>query len=200
MGLAEHGVGQAMFRISGMGRLALKLLDEAEAEDREREERARTVRPRGKAKAMRAAANETTETGEPTEPIKPPPHPTYDEAVHREVMELKDLVRTAIPNATTSCALTSEDVRILTVLDACHGRAVTRREIIAESVRLEREDRAKMRRLAESTLYVRIPVLMNGGLVARPPGTKKKGVAITAQGSEALRLATANSTQTQGKN
>jgi hypothetical protein len=174
-------------------------LEEGPTPLRVRPDEREKARPRRKPKAMRSAAKETTETSEPTEPIKPPPHPTYDEAVHKDVIEIKELIRASIPNATPSVALTPDDLYILAVLAAASGKALTFNKIITESVRMEQADRSKVRRLSESTIRGRVRFLEAQGLVARPAGTKKKGIAITAKGSEVRKIAVANSTETQRK-
>jgi hypothetical protein len=96
-------------------------------------------------------------------------------------------------------SLTDEDSYILTVLQATGGKSLTQRRIMQESVRMECEDRTKVRRLSDSTIRTRVPVLLTHQLVARPPGTKKKGIAITDKGSQALAFGRANSTETQRK-
>ena len=69
--------------------------------------------------------------------------------------------------------------------------------IINASVRMNQADRQTMPRLSDSTIRARLPILLDRGFVARPPGTTKKGVAITEAGQKALQFAAANSTETQ---
>jgi hypothetical protein len=95
--------------------------------------------------------------------------------------------------------LTPGDVSILTILAASERGALTYREIVNESIRMERQDRTRMRRLSETTVEKRVAVLLAHRLVARPPGTQKKGVCITADGSRVLEFARGNPPETHGK-
>jgi hypothetical protein len=101
------------------------------------------------------------------------------------------------PPTALAFAMTVDDRCILTILLAHRPEALTIRAIIRESVRLNRDDPQKMRRLSESTIRKRIHVLESQHLVAKPPGTKKKGWAITDLGSQVVTLTAANSPQTQ---
>jgi hypothetical protein len=103
-------------------------------------------------------------------------------------------------NASTKVALTDDDVYILRVLDAKPGMALTFRAILNQAVAMEKQDRTKMRRLSDSAIRKRAASLLKRGYVARPPETKKKGIAITEKGRGALRFASANSPQTHRKN
>jgi hypothetical protein len=78
--------------------------------------------------------------------------------------------------------LTDDDHHILAVLDAHAGKTLILARTIRESVRMQCQDWASLRLLSDSTLRGRLPVLFDQGLVARPPGTKKKGVFITDPG------------------
>src|SRR5262249_39268729 len=78
-----------------------------------------------------------------------------------------------------SIALTDDDRYILIVLDAHRGKAVTYSQIERESVRMNRDDPQKIKRLSDRTIRHRVPVLIERGFAERPPGTKKKGVAIS---------------------
>jgi hypothetical protein len=106
-----------------------------------------------------------------------------------------------LPDPAT-CPVSSipEDGHILAVLGSRHGEAMTYRQIVTESTRLEREDRGNVRRLSYNMVRSRVPILITLGLVERPPGTQKKGVAITAAGRRHLDLVRPNSTQTRRKN
>lgn len=94
-------------------------------------------------------------------------------------------------------ALSDEDIYILIVLDAHRGNALTFHRLFTESVRMNRAAPRQVKRLSDSTIRARVPVLNTLGLVARPPETQKKGVAITDSGHEALRLARGNTTERQ---
>src|SRR5262249_11983565 len=83
---------------------------------------------------------------------------------------------TATPPATQHPSLTYEDRYILTVLEAHRCKSLTYAHILTESVRMEREDRTQIRRLSDSTIRTRVRVLLAHQLVARPPGTTKKGI------------------------
>jgi hypothetical protein len=138
----------------------------------------------------------------------PPPRPTprnYQDAAdafdlfQRAVDALPDLTLPADSTATPLPSLTDEDRYILTVLEAHRGKSLTYRTITQVSVRMEREDRTQVRRLSDSTIRTRVPVLLTHQFVARPPGTAKKGIAITDKGSQALAFARGNATETQRK-
>jgi hypothetical protein len=77
-------------------------------------------------------------------------------------------------------ALIDVDRSILEVLRRTN-RPLTNQELIAESVRLHSQDRSIVR-LAERTMRPRIQILLDKGLVARPPRTKRKGIFITSEG------------------
>jgi hypothetical protein len=104
-----------------------------------------------------------------------------------------------VETVAVSVPLTPQDFHILTVLDAHHGGALTYARIVNESVRMEQRDRGKMRRLSDSSVRIRVTVLLSRGLVERPVGTKKKGVGITDAGRKALSFARGNPTETQRK-
>jgi hypothetical protein len=198
-GLAEHGVGLACagYRLTGKGRLTLQLLEKEEAAERDREEVRRAARPRGQAKAMRSAAKESQEAVD--SPQDPKPDDLSKEAAHpvRLVGVDPDVVALFRP-AAPHVSLTDDDFHILTIL-AEHGKAVPFAKIISASIKMNRDDPKKMKRLSDSTLRGRVPVMLERGLVARPPGTRKKGIAITDAGRKALESAAANSTETQRK-
>jgi hypothetical protein len=132
----------------------------------------------------------------------PPPQTRYpvEATVAGFAPGAMEQLQAVVRPAPSAAPLTGVDVSILAVLDASRPRALSYRHIVGESVRLEREDRTKMRRLADSAIRARVPVLISLGLVARPDRTQKQGVAITDKGLEALRAALANSTETQRKN
>ncbi len=96
--------------------------------------------------------------------------------------------------------LTNEDRYILIVLNAHRGKPLTFQSIERESVRMEQEDRKKVRRLSESMIRQRVPILLTLGFVARPPRTQKKGISITEAGEEALSFAVGNPPETHRKN
>ena len=93
-------------------------------------------------------------------------------------------------------SLTDEDRYILTVLDANRGKALTLARIINESVRLNRVDPQHIKRLADSAIRKRVPILLERGFVVRPPRTTKKGISITDVGQAALNFAAGNPTET----
>jgi hypothetical protein len=91
------------------------------------------------------------------------------------------------PDAIPSAVLSTEDCHVLTILEQA-GRAMTYREIAAESVRINGRDRSAMPRLSDSTIRSRVRELIGLGLIARPEGTQKKGVGITDKGRSTLPL------------
>jgi hypothetical protein len=148
--------------------------------------------PRPKAKARRAggeasmpAAAKRTRAGR----AKADPTPVVVERVSLEVFDdLGRLMRPPVPAAT----LTDTDRSILIVLNAC-GKPLSYARIANESVAMERQDRTKqpeersgVRRLSDSAIRARVRVLLWLGYVGRPAETKKKGVAITEAGRQAL--------------
>jgi hypothetical protein len=82
--------------------------------------------------------------------------------------------------------LTETDRRILAVLKERRRQPLTLAEIVTESIRLQRADRAKFKRVADHAVRNRVPVLEDQLLVARPQGTKRKGISITEAGLKAL--------------
>jgi hypothetical protein len=161
------------------------------------DERGQGGQQHGKAKAMRSAARETEEESEPAEPLPQPRYPV-EAVVSSFAPEAMDQLR-SIRQPDPSVALTDEDRYLLTVLDASRGKALSFSKIATESVRMEREDRTKVRRLSDSTIRQRVPVLITQGLVVRPAGTKRQGISITDEGHDALSLARGNPTETQRK-
>jgi hypothetical protein len=151
---------------------------------------AKVRRPRqAKAKAMPSAAKKTDESAGLPESK---PYPVHVASMAPEVVEQ---LRPASPRV----ALTNEDRYILTVLDAHRGKALTFDQIARESVKMEQKDRKKIRRLSDSMIRQRVPILLHSGLVARPPGTEKKGVSITDAGHQALALTHGNPQETDRK-
>jgi hypothetical protein len=120
--------------------------------------------------------------------------------LNRMILACQRTDTTATPPAAQHPPLTDGDRYILTVLEAHRAEPLTYARILKESVRIEREDRTKVRRLSDNTIRTRVPVLLTHQLATRPPGTMKKGIAITDKGSQALAFARANSTETRGKN
>jgi hypothetical protein len=149
------------------------------------------------------------EVGERRAPPERPTPKNYQDAAdaldlfQRAVDALPDstppAASTATPPAPPLPSLTDDDRYILTVLQAHCGKPLTYLSIMQASVRMEREDRTQVRRLSDSTIRTRVPVLLTHQLVARPRGTKKKGIAITDKGSQVLAFARGNSTETQRK-
>jgi hypothetical protein len=89
------------------------------------------------------------------------------------------------PNA--GSVLTDEDRYILNVLQAHKGKALTFQRIITASVLMNKNDRHDMpRRLSDSTIRKRVPILEGLHLVSRPSGTQRKGIAITDAGTKSL--------------
>jgi hypothetical protein len=87
MRLAEPGVGLATFRISGLGRLALQLLEEREASGGAHGSQERTARSHSKARAMRSAAKEAEAPDEPTDLSKQAAYPVRIAAIDPDVVE-----------------------------------------------------------------------------------------------------------------
>ncbi len=199
--LTEPGAGLAFARISPRGRLVLAQLAKAEAVRRERVEG-----PRGET-TMPAAAKRKARAGADNPPPHSPlpeqaPYPVHDKAVHgavKEIGEKLDKVGELLTPAPPAVALTDADRYILTVLDAHRGKALTFHRIEREAYRMNREDPQRIKRLSDSMIRQRVPVLVERGLVVRPPGTKKKGICITDDGHQALHLATGNPTEPQRK-
>jgi hypothetical protein len=155
-------------------------------------------RSRSRPRVMKSAASETRPNDEPGEPVdlsKLAAHPVRIVAVDQEVVDaLRQLmVRPTVP-------LTEDDRYILTILDAYRNKALTYEQIEKESIRMNGEDHTSMRRLNDSIIRQRIPILETVGFVARPPGTQKKGVSITEAGRNALHFPHGNPTETQRKN
>jgi len=99
-----------------------------------------------------------------------------------------------------SVSLTPDDVCILAMLSVNPGKALTFSKIATQSVTMNRADHSRFpRRLNDSIIRKRMPVLLTLGLVARPVGTRNKGVGITDKGIQALRFAGANRPQTERK-
>jgi hypothetical protein len=107
--------------------------------------------------------------------------------------------RDTLPGATAEFVPTGEDITILAIL-AEAGRALTFREIIAESLRLEQQDRKRFRRLSDRMVRDRAGILLSHRLAERPPDTKKKGIGITTAGRNVLIFAAAKLPQTRRKN
>jgi hypothetical protein len=97
----------------------------------------------------------------------------------------------------TTLTLTPEDRYILIVLDANRGKALTFRQILNESVLMNRDNPKEIKRLSDSAIRARVAILESLGLIARPEGMKRKGIGITEPGARALQFARANPTQTQ---
>jgi hypothetical protein len=146
--------------------------------------------PADNRKVMPSVAPMTQDASEPAHAPKQKAH-----AVHIESMapEVTALFRPVAP----AFALTAADRYILTILQSHRPKALTIREIIRESVRMNQEDSTAMRRLSDSTVRSRLHVLESQRLVARPLHTQKKGTAITELGLQAINLALANSPQRQ---
>jgi hypothetical protein len=143
---------------------------------------------RGGARVMPSAARETEDgAGEPgrqPDPLSPYPYPVHIASIAPEVAaQLR-------PTATQP-SLSDPDRYILTIL-AARRTPLTYDQIIRESVRMEQEDRTKVRRLSDRTLRDRVLVLLDHGLVERPPRTRKKGICITEAGIRALQFAAGN--------
>jgi hypothetical protein len=98
---------------------------------------------------------------------------------------------------TAPITLTEDDSAILTILNGFRGRALTYRDILNQSSQLNSANPRTIRRLSDSTLRKRVPFLLTHDLVARPPGTQKKGIGITDKGCQALHIARGNPPETQ---
>lgn len=106
------------------------------------------------------------------------------------------ILRREAANVRGAVVITTDDDRyILAVLAAHKGKALTYDKIATESDRLARENRRDFRRLPDSKIRERVPVLKALGLVAKPQGTQKKGVSITADGLAALEFVRGNTTE-----
>ncbi len=129
-----------------------------------------------------------------------PQNPANHNILAKRLAVAVEMVQEVTPSETPPDSqhpsLTDEDRYILTVLEANCGKSLTYARILKESVRMEIEDRTKVRRLSDSTVRARVKVLESHGMVARPIGTKKKGISITDQGFRALGFARENSTET----
>jgi hypothetical protein len=147
---------------------------------------------------MQSAAKETTGDEAKSEMPEPPDYPTHDKKTHETMKEIKELLNTRLPETPQSPAVPPEDSDryILMVLDTRRGKPFSINQIVQMSMRMEQEDRTKIRRLTDYMIRTRIPILMDRGLIARPPGRVKK-VLITPEGTDALIFACANSTQSQ---
>ena len=119
--------------------------------------------------------------------------------LNRMILACQRTDTTATPPAPQHPSLTDEGRYILTVLEAHCGKPLTYARILTESVRMEREDRTQVRRLSDSTIRTRVRVLLTYQLVARPPGTTKKGIAVTEKGSQALAFARGTERKLNGK-
>jgi hypothetical protein len=92
-------------------------------------------------------------------------------------------------------ALTPADLAILTVLAREPGRAVFVSQLEQETTRLRRDQRGQgsaqpIVKVSDRTARKRVEILRTHQLVARPDGTRRKGVAITKAGLQALQQAT----------
>ena len=120
---------------------------------------------------------------------------TLQERIRRE----REKLLASGPTTSKDVALTTEDQYILTVLDGHCGKALTYLEIERESVQLNRDDPQKIKRLSDSMIRQRVRVLLQLGLVVRPPGTRKKGICITDAGHRAFHFAAGNPPETHRK-
>jgi hypothetical protein len=130
----------------------------------------------------------------------PPPLPHIDSiaAAKSAIDQLVTWVNDSLRGQTV--ALTDEDRYILNVLDAHQGKALTFSRIETESTRMNRDDPQRIKRLSDRTIRQRVPVLVERGWVARPLGTKKKGISITESGHDAVIFAAGNTPETRRKN
>jgi hypothetical protein len=105
-------------------------------------------------------------------------------ALRDEILAFLDGLLTELCGDPGADTLTEEDYVILTVLHRA-GRALSFRAIEKAATELNRQDR-NFSRVCESTIRTRVPYLQSAKVVARPLGTKKKGVAITSTGEKRL--------------
>src|SRR5262249_29506295 len=98
-----------------------------------------------RARAMRAAAKKTTGAETPAEMPKPEPYPVRLEQVSADVAVLLRPQVSSIP-------LVNDDIRILTILADHSPKALTISQITTESVRSNRADPSRPRRLNDSAI------------------------------------------------
>jgi hypothetical protein len=121
---------------------------------------------------------------------------TSNQAEALPLAVLLDHLREVRSNGPAAFVPTPADLTILTVLDGAGGRALKQDEIIREANKLTRGAgrRPGLVPVSDTLLRERLPLLIDGGYVARPanPGGKpaaRKGVGITDAGRRLLRAA-----------
>src|SRR5262245_11427625 len=119
---------------------------------------------------------------------------TVDQFLRGEVRP-RDLLACADGRATATMvpALTGADRAILSTLAQTPGKALTNALIERNAQRVKAEQQRAgtadpIPAVSERIIRDRVPVLIEQGLVARPEGTRRKGIAITDAGRLALAL------------
>jgi hypothetical protein len=168
-GLIELGVGLAMFRLSGNGRLALHL-------HRQRQDSEATLitksRKRSRpAKAMHSAARKPSGSGDGGELSDLQPYPVRLVSVSDEAVEQLRAARTDDP-----VSLDEEDAAILRVWEGRTSRRLTIDQITGFT---------ELPRVSRRVVGERVADLESEGLLTRPRG-QKQGYLRTAKGSDAL--------------
>jgi hypothetical protein len=146
------------------------------------------------------AAEKKTQGDEPDDDGKLPAPDAYPVRIAAMDTEVVGQLAAGLAGLLQPAPLLPEDCCILTILANHGGKALTYRQILNESVKMNRADPRAARRLTDSAIRQRVPVLLVLELVARPKGTKKKGVGITEAGRRSMDFARGNPTETQRKN